>query len=438
MNKLRNEAPISNTIYTYAGMRLPIVLLIIYYWWLICTPQVRFPQLGDLYFEKLLAFAWMCSIFAQKEKAPVASPITNLLISLYFLVLILSWITPVPKSSLLSLWQTEYWKKIMFFFMGVMTIRDRKDFFHALTGIAIVMYGYQLLSWRDFLAGGSYVYQQGLKRMTGMWVVNSYGAGNYWGYLSAFCTPLALYGFLRSSQKLVKLAYLALLGILLLSILFSGSRGSLVSVGLFYIYHFRTKLINPKYIMIGVLSIMIAVPFVPPEYKKRYSMIFVKKDDVHTGTKAEQIAKDSAANRLQGLLDGWWLLFKYPQGCGPGQSALARNEINYELRESGQVLQLHNLYGQIMSETGFLGTILILILGFQTYKNLKIAKPEDDLKPEKDAIKGIALICLIYGMGAHSLYTEQWIWILMFAVATHNLSPNNPANIKKINPADQQ
>lgn len=400
----------------------PVVFCIVYFWWIVTTPFNRFPIFTEIRFELLLVVGWSVCIYLQRNKGKIISPVTTLLFLLYVYLLITSVLSPYPNTSRAAQWLSGYWKKIVFFILLAMSIRNKHDFYKVLTGLAIVILLYQLHSWRDFLAGGSYVYQQGMKRMVAVWTAGGYGAGNYWGFLSVFAIPIIYYVYNASAQKYIRFTMIVFAPILCASVIFSGSRGSLITLVFCVLYIFRKSLLKPRIIIAGIISIFMLFPLLPEENRKRYTMIFISSEEIDTGTRTEQIAKESAASRVQGFIDGWNLLIMRPLGVGPGFSSYARRDVNPEIRDQPP-LQLHNLYGQVLGETGIIGTLLVFLLWFKIYQITKINAGEvDKLSLEKSAVRVSCIVLLVYGMASHSLYDDYWIWLYAFSAALFNIS----------------
>ena len=156
----------------------------------------------------------------------------------------------------------------------------------------------------------------------------------------------------------------------------------------------------------------------PEGIKHRYFDLIIFKNTEDVQTIEDEIARNSALGRLEGLQDGWELGLKRPiLGYGPGTSAIARKEVQPNSRE----MELHNLYGQIFSETGFIGAflfLLIMLTYFFQLHNLRYMKEFNSNSIElldnyKVALRNGLLILLFYGFSSHTLYRYQWF--ILFA-----------------------
>jgi O-antigen ligase len=131
-------------------------------------------------------------------------------------------------------------------------------------------------------------------------------------------------------------------------------------------------------------------------------------------------ARESAQNRLEGLEIGLNLWAQYPAtGCGPGAWKPA----------TGRKIESHNLFGQLLGETGTLGAVAFvgILLGFcinlRRIRRLYRERPEwgkDFLYHVNTAI-GLALFLLLFeGNFGHNLFRYSWLWYGGFLIITRH------------------
>jgi O-antigen ligase len=131
-------------------------------------------------------------------------------------------------------------------------------------------------------------------------------------------------------------------------------------------------------------------------------------------------ARESAQNRLEGLEIGLNLWSQYPAtGCGPGAWKVA----------TGRKIESHNLFGQLLGETGTLGAFAFagILLGFwlnlRRIWRLYREHPEwgrDFLYHVSTAI-GMALFLLLFeGNFGHNLFRYSWLWYGGFLIITRH------------------
>lgn len=402
-------------------------LILIYVWLLTTTPQVRFGIIADTHFERILVVLIVLSLLTGQRIVRSLNFATVLLIC-FFLWGLVGYLQSPYKDAVTAVWWIEnYWKLMLFYFFVVLGIRSIRDLEVFAIGVAVISFGYQLLSWRDFLAGGSYVYQQGGKRMIGVWSGGGIGAANAYGLLALYSLPFAQYWLMSARRHDVKWLALGFIATCFASVIFSGSRAAMVCAVLFVLIAYGRRLLNVKLLVALAVGGAVALSVMPDHLRHRYfDLIFVNQDEV-SREGADRVAQESAQSRKQGLLDGFSLAQRRPVfGYGPGASALARAEVDdTNIAVAGDdpdALQLHNLYGQVMAETGFVGAIIYAALIASTLIQLRKARRARLTSPESTKIvNGVAgmvsttiVLLLIYGLTAHSLY--RFYWLVLFAM----------------------
>lgn len=411
----------TSTLNSIVPRNYTIFFIIFYFWLLVATPQYRFPFLGNIHFEKVIMFlSWAVLIFSNKIKIRFSR--MTLLILLFYLWMLSSYfLSPYQDFKLSQMWFENYWKLIILYFLILFSINDIDDIFLIFAGFVIVLFLYQVHSWYDFLHGGNYVWQQGIKRMKGVWSQVGYGSGNAYGSITLFSLPFAIFWFEATKNKKIKVFLTLFYFISTASIIFSGTRGAFVGLIFLFLITFKEKLKDFKTIILFILIVLTLLSIMPEGIKHRYFDLIIF-NDTEVQTISDKIAMDSALGRLEGLQDGWELGLKRPiLGYGPGTSAIARNEVRSIVPAEDYAMELHNLYGQIFSETGLIGSflfLLIIITYFFQLNSLKhIKKNETDDSKLIDNYKLVLinsmLLMLFYGLFSHILY--RYYWLLLFA-----------------------
>jgi len=317
-------------------------------------------------------------------------------------------------------WLENYWKLLVFYFLILFSINDTKDIFYLFAGFVLILFLYQTHSWYDFLHGGSYVYQAGMKRMVGVWT-SEIGAANYYGMITLLSLPFALFWYQVSDKKNLKVFLICYFIMSFCSILYSGTRGAMLGFLFFVFINIRSlKHFTITAIVLTLLT-AITVLALPDYLKDRYValMPFIPKQAPALADPVIEEHRKSAESRLKGLIDGWELAKERPIfGQGPGSSPLARKKVNEELRYNSEYdYQMHNLYGQLLAETGFLGTILffwIIITYFYQFNDIRsIEERSPKMYNYKLALQNSMFLMLFYGIASHTLY--RYYWFLLFA-----------------------
>src|SRR5918996_150932 len=150
-----------------------------------------------------------------------------------------------------------------------------------------------------------------------------------------------------------------MLGINLYIVLNTYSRGAYLVLAinaLLILFLFR-KRFNPMIFIAGAVILILAIPFLPPTYRDRFTSLFVV-------TTENGIYQDtSLRGRSSEMLTGLAMFAEHPLlGVGAGNyptnyqryAQLIGIEFRTEARDP------HSLYVQLLAETGILGTITFL------------------------------------------------------------------------------
>ncbi|MCX6826814.1 MAG: O-antigen ligase family protein [candidate division Zixibacteria bacterium] len=137
----------------------------------------------------------------------------------------------------------------------------------------------------------------------------------------------------------------------------------------------------------------------------------------------------SSENRVKAWKDGLELFVTHPlTGVGAGAFAWARVE------RFGAYLQPHNLYIQVLTELGFIGTFVFIMLMTDIFKiNRRIIKivqtrgsPNALLEPFASATIISCLSLLVTGMFAHSAYRYTWYLLAALTVVSQQFARKEP------------
>jgi O-antigen ligase len=396
---------------------ITVTIIILYNAYLICTPYFRFEIFETLKTERILAALSVIFLAATGRLKPTFTKIAGLIIALFIWMVFSYYLSPYRNASLVTGWFDEYWKTILLYFLVFFSLTTLKDVCWFFTGWAVTSFCYQMLSMSDFVRGGSYVYQQGIRRIIGAWSEGGLGAANGFGLMALITMVIAIFLAKCPIKTRYRLFLYILILLSLLSIVFSGTRGALLVVVVLAMFLLRKYVFKMKIILALAIAGYMAFLWMPPEYKHRYfGMIFQDKNREQTGW--DELAEQSAQSRWQGLVDGWRLASRRPLvGFGPGASANARQDY-YPLKFAEGALGLHNLLGQVMADIGFVGTAMFLtIIGmasFQLRKGGAEAPPVDSsgYYPEYCSLVRYLLLALfVYGFFAHTLYRYHWVVI---------------------------
>lgn len=167
-----------------------------------------------------------------------------------------------------------------------------------------------------------------------------------------------------------------------------------------------------KYILIGILLLLMLWVITPLKLQNRFQTIW--KPEAGPAT-----AQTSAHGRIAGLNAGITMFERFPiTGVGIG------NFIEYRvLHVDGIPLQAHNLYGQVLGETGFMGFSTFFLMVFVIFLTIRkvrvITRNRSD--PTLDILSRLTLACrdsliLLFfaGLFGHNLLRFNWLWTAAF------------------------
>lgn len=314
----------------------------------------------------------------------------------------------------------EDWLKIVVFYvLLVTTIHDEEGLKHVATGFLMVMGFYLLHSFREFI-GGRHTYRMGITRMIG--VDTTLGDPNSFGASIVFALPLV--AALWKSEIGGRLGRWALMGYVCLSalcILLTGSRSSLLGLLLWSLIIIWGTKYRFKAIILFALVAPAAFVALPESLQTRFETII--NPDVGPAN-----AKESGEGRYQGLVMGFQQWANNPlTGIGPGAWRPANNT----------KIESHNLYGQLVGETGSLGAGAFVMLLVCFWINLRMVRRirktvpqwENDLVFTLPSAIGVAVVLLLFmGNFGHNLFRFTWLWYGGFLIIARHCVARRLAN----------
>ena len=247
-------------------------LIVVYLFSLIVRPQDRFLFLSAIHFEKVLVVLIAGVLVFTRKIAFKGRGITKLVLLFYLGALLSYFLSPYKDFHLCREWLGEYWKYIILYFIVLLAISDLRDLRLLFLGFAGAILVYQAYSWYDFLLGGSYVWQQGMKRMVGVWS-EGIGAANYYGMISVYCLPFVLFWYEIAREKMTRVLALCCFVLTFLSVAFSGTRGALFTFLFFIMFNFL-RMKNRRFVFITLMIFFVPLfsyHFFPSYLAQRYS-----------------------------------------------------------------------------------------------------------------------------------------------------------------------
>lgn len=229
--------------------------------------------------------------------------------------------------------------------------------------------------------------------------------------------PLALGRLQRSRHALPKLVAAACLVVLLLSILFTFSRGALVALAVVVLVALVRRPPPVWTLVAGAVLVAMLLPFLPAGYVDRFAQL----TSTVANLGSERTGEASLSGRLSALQAGSRMFADNPVvGVGPNQFTQHYREyslgLGIDVTEGG--VEPHNLYVQVAAETGWLGLVTLgAVIGLAVHglrrgrARLREAGLTDDVALVEDL--QLALFAyLMAGMFVHNAY-PRFLWLLV-------------------------
>lgn len=392
-------------------------LLIGYMFLFIDRPFEVWPWLGDLHVERVYMLFTMAAwaVYPDKRFLPNAQHAAYAL----FAVAVLGCWAVSPWADKGQQTVEDWLKIVVFYVMLVTTVHDEKGLKHVAVGFLTVMALYLLHSFREYL-GGRHTYRMGIARMVG--VDTTLGDPNSFGASIIYALPIVAAAWQSGiAGRFGKFLLTGYVGLSSLCILLTGSRGSLLGLCVW----FAIIVWGTRYRMRAALALVVAAPLafvaLPDSLQTRFETII--NPEVGPAN-----ARESGQGRIAGFFTGLELWAKSPlTGVGPGAWRPA----------TGSKIESHNLYGQLLGETGTAGAVgFLAIVGcywvnLRAIKRMRAAAPPDernDLVFTLPSAVGVALFLLLFlGAVGHNLFRFTWLWFGGFLIIARHCAARRAA-----------
>lgn len=301
--------------------------------------------------------------------------------------------------------------KILIFYMLVVQLVDSRKRLKIFIWLMTGLIAYQAsISVYDYFAG-NILYAQGIERAIGR--TGGVGA-NELGATMAATIPIFFLYFLDKGMGRWRFFHFAVFGLLLLTLVFTGSRSALLgfiaSMG-FFSWRSRHRVV---FAIVGAVMLVGGFFLLPQQYKGRYE------------TMAQGKLDDSSSLRLVIWGAGLRMMVDRPiSGVGINCYGIA-NGMQYAPPGRNNWMEAHSLYVQVPAEIGFFGAIVFFWFLFEYLRqNRRAAKAMveegDRWRFEKillDALFAGTLALLVTGVFGHSLTRRTWYVYAALSQAT--------------------
>ena len=402
---------------------LPLWMATFYVGLFIIRPwEQLFPWMESIRFEKSYALLMIIVVaLSSKKQFRVTFQSVTVLLVLWALGIsgLFAW-----QSSLSWKPFYEYMTLVIIYFVIVSVIRTPYELLFMLTSYITTMFLYLAKSEWEFFVHDQHRYDMGVSRLIG--IENTFGGPNALAMSIVVSLPLLLFlwsirkeishGWPKFWQNWFPRMLVVYFFLAVTSIILTNSRSGMLGCILFVLLStFNGKGVAKKmgYIAIGVLFLAGTWILMPDENKNRFRTIW-------DPTAGPPNATMSATGRKVGFRAGIEMFKRFPiTGVGIG------NFTDYRaMHVDGQAMQAHNLVGQVLGETGLVGSLPFLLMILVTLSNCRrlkvLARSRSDptLEPFSrlgPTFRNAIILLLFEGLFGHNLLRFNWLWLAAFA-----------------------
>ncbi len=383
-------------------------LLGIYMWLFVHRPFEYYTALGDLQLERVYMLLLIVAWAVLPGKALVVNRLHGALAA-FSAAVALCWLASPWRDKCGDAVESQA-KVMVFYVLFVTSVRDAVGLRRMLTAFLVANGLYMAHSILEY-ANGRHEWRMNISRMVGVDVTfrdpNSFAST----LLLALVMTLPFWAEAKTLSARLKL--LAFCVPACGCVLLTGSRTGFVGLGVVGLFGVVLSRANKAVVLPLAAAAAVGVVALPGPLQDRFLTLV-------DPSRGPANAQESAEGRLTGLADGVELFGRSPVlGVGPSAFSYA----------TGKGFNPHNLYGQVLSESGIVGTAAFLAVLWCFWRNWREAQrlyrshPDwpRDLPWRVCRATGLAVLLLLFlGLAGHNLYRYMWIWLAAFqAVALH-------------------
>jgi len=363
---LSNETPSVNIGSDSKLIKIPVILIISYY----LRPWEILPFLSIFHLSAVLSVGTIVWFFMSKKLN--RDKYFDCKTSKWILYLFIGLILSMPLTLYSSRQGIEnFLPAISIYIALTVAIRSRKDLLICLYVLIFCMDIHAISVAKAYFTGAF------TDRVTGF-VSGEFIGANSLGAFFVLSLPISFYLWSEASIKLLKLLALLSIVLLLTGLLATQSRGGLMGLSsiIFFSIIFSQKRLKTFFIYVGILCLVL--PMIPKEKFERYRTLNV--------SEGEEI-DPSSASRIYAWEKGLEMFLDYPiAGVGVRQFSMAFGK-KYRDAEWGEkfgkelgynaFLQPHNIFIQVIAETGSVGFIAFLMIIYHSIRSAWRVKNEN-------------------------------------------------------------
>lgn len=319
----------------------------------------------------------------------------------------------------------KYMTLAVFHFVLLSVIRTPYQLFFVATSYIVVLGVYLGKSEYEYFLHGAGEYTMGVRRLAG--IESTYGGPNAVAASAVLSLPILSFlwrirrEFTETWPRTWRVWFPRCLVLYFLlatsAIILTNSRSGMLGFVVFmFLAAITGKKLRGKLVGLATAALILAVTWVamPEESKNRLRTVW-------DPSRGPANAQASAAGRIEGMKAGIAMFQRFPM-TGVGID----NFIPYRITEvDGVALNAHSLIGEILGETGLLGTGAFFLLLAALYANCRrtaaLAKQRpiatlQTLSRLTDACWQAAMLLLFFGLFSHNLSRFNWLWLAAFAL----------------------
>jgi O-antigen ligase len=391
--------------------------------------EVLIPQLATIRFERLYVLT-VLSVVLASGSFRFRGCMQTYAVILFIAALALSSLFAFDAS---IAWG-EFYKYLtlaVFYFVLLSVIRTPYQLQFIIVCYIVAMAAYLAKAEWEYFIHNRHDFKMGVRRLLG--IEGTFGGPNSVASSTVLSLPFLQFlwwrrheisrswsRFLRRWFPLFLLLYLLLA---ITAIVLTNSRSGAVGFAVFVVFfgaiqpHSRNRL---RRIIASILALLVVWIFIPEATKGRVTTIW-------NPAAGPESAKGSADGRKESFWAGVTMFSRSPiTGVGIGNTARYRGTFI-----DGKYVSPHSFYGEILGETGVIGTAAFIILLASLFANIRATKAYARMWPFPTTIvlSDIARTCgyvivllLVSGLAGDGLLRFQWLWLAGFALLARNLS----------------
>ncbi|HOW36381.1 MAG TPA: O-antigen ligase family protein [Candidatus Omnitrophota bacterium] len=315
------------------------------------------------------------------------------------------------KGMSLEYWLDSYLKIFVAFYLIILVANNIKriDLLINVIGISCGIVAVRLIM---AYRAGSVTVLDGFQRVVGVATMTSDDPNDV-ALVMGMALPIVICLILNHRKALNKLFYVVLAALIVISIIYTGSRGGYMGtlVGIFVFVMMLYKKRKMKFLLVATSVSILLILFIPQEHKTRFLSVFDTQDYSYV---------DEQYGRVAIWKRGMEALKARPWGVGIKNYALAEGEQKSEQGLTGRWMVAHNTYLEIGVELGVLGLWLYIMFLLSAFANIrKTFSIADRIKDRKVAVYSDALAGSLASFMVSSFFLSQaynWNQYVLIAI----------------------